>query len=148
MCISIHDFTVQVLSGVIYVYLLFLSKLYNVKPHHCFAVKRHFDGRKFLEIEIYLNIVLVGENIRYIIDMPKPTPTNNNVTPHVKEEYDQWVASNNKVIDYIFATISDILRAKFEAKETTIEILDSLQEISEQKKQAGLYRDYRQVHYY
>ena len=79
--------------------------------------------------------------------MPIPSPPNNNATRHVKEEYDQWVASNNKVIAYIFATISDILRAKFEAKETTIEILDSLQEISEQKKQAGLYRDYRQVYY-
>ena len=69
---------------------------------------------------------MVGKNIRYILNMPRPPPPNKNTTRLVKEEYDHWVASNNKAIAYMLATMSDILRAKCEAKETAVEILDSL----------------------
>ena len=73
--------------------------------------------------------MLVGENIKYILNVPKPSVPNNTVTRHVKAEYDQWVASNNKAIAYMLASISDILQAKFENQESAMEILDSLQEI-------------------
>ena len=79
--------------------------------------------------------MLVDENIRYILNMPRSPPPNNNATRHVKEEYDHWVTSNNKAIAYMLATISDVLRAKFEVKETVVEIFDSLQEIFEQKNE-------------
>ena len=58
--------------------------------------------------------MLVGENIRYILNVPKPPIPNNNATRQVKAEHDQWVASNNKVIAYMLASMSDVLRAKFE----------------------------------
>ena len=58
--------------------------------------------------------------------MPQPPPPNNNATRLVREEYDYWVASNNKAIAYMLATMSDVLWAKFEAKETAVEILNSL----------------------
>ena len=83
-------------------------------------------GDNFQKLKSNLNIVLVGENIRYIINMPRLSPPNNNATYHIKEEYDHWVASNNKAIVYMLMTMSDVLRAKFEAKETTVQILDSL----------------------
>ena len=67
--------------------------------------------------------------------MPRPSPPNNNTARHIREEDDQWVASNNKAITYMLATMSDVLRAKFEAKETAVEILDSLQEILRQKNE-------------
>ena len=67
--------------------------------------------------------------------MPKPPQPNNNATHHVREEYDHWVASNNKAIAYMLATMSDVLWAKFEVKETVVEILDSLQEIFGQKNE-------------
>ena len=61
--------------------------------------------------------------------MPRPPPPNNNATRLVREEYDHWVASNNKAIAYMLATMFNVLQAKFEVKETVVEILDSLQEI-------------------
>ena len=70
--------------------------------------------------------MLVGEIIRYILNMPRPPPPNNNAIRLLREEYDHWVASNNKAIAYMLAPISDVLQAKFEAKETAVEILDSL----------------------
>ena len=73
-----------------------------------------------------LNIVLVGKNIRYILNMPRPPPPNNNATNHIKEEYDYWVTSNNKKIAYMLSTMSDVLWVKFDVKETVVEILDSL----------------------
>ena len=67
--------------------------------------------------------------------MSRPPQPNNNATRHVREEYDHWVTSNNKAIVYMLATMSDVLRAKFETKETAIEILNSLQEIFGQKNE-------------
>ena len=86
-------------------------------------------GDNFQKWKSNLNIVLVGENIRYILNVPKPPVPNNTATHQVKAEYDQWVASNNKAIAYMLASMSDVLRAKFENQDSTIEILDSLQEI-------------------
>ena len=70
--------------------------------------------------------MLVGENIRYILNVPKPPVPHNNATRQVKDEYDQWVAINNKEIAYMLARISDVLRANFENRESAMEILDSL----------------------
>ena len=94
-----------------------------------------FTGDNFQKWKSNLNIVPVGENIRYILNMPRPPPPNNNAIRLVREEYDHWVISNNKAITYILATMSDVLQAKFEAKETAVEILDSLQEMFGQKNE-------------
>ena len=77
--------------------------------------------------------MLVGENIRYILNVPKPPTPNNTATHQVKAEFDQWVASNNKAIAYMLASMSEVLRAKFENQESAMEIIDSLQEMFEQK---------------
>ena len=82
-----------------------------------------------------LNIVLVGENIEYILNIPKPPVPNNTATRQVKAEFDQWIASNNKAIAYMLVSMSDVLRSKFENEEITVEILDSLQEMFRQKNE-------------
>ena len=79
--------------------------------------------------------MLVGGNIRYILNVPKPPVPNNSATRHVKWEYDQWVASNNKAIAYMLASMSDILRAKFNNQESIVEILDSLKEMFRRKNE-------------
>ena len=79
--------------------------------------------------------MLVGENIRYILNVPKPPVPNNTATRQVKAEFDNWIASNNKAIIYMLASMSDVLRAKFENQESTVEILHSLQEIFGQKNE-------------
>ena len=92
-------------------------------------------GENFQKWKSNLNIVLVGENIKYILSVPRPPLPNNNTTRHDKDAYDQWVASNNKAIAYMLASMSDVLRAKFENQEFTMDILDSLQEIFGQKNE-------------
>ena len=85
---------------------------------------------------ILLYRVFTGlQNIRYILNVPKPPVLNNTATRQVKAEFDQWVASNNKAIAYMLASMSDVLRAKFENQESAVEILDSLQEIFGQKNE-------------
>ena len=92
-------------------------------------------GENFEKWKLNLNIVLVGKNIRYILHIHRPHTPNNNATRHIKEEYDHRIASNNKAIAYMLATMSDMLRAKFKAKEIVVEILDSLQKIFGQKNE-------------
>ena len=60
--------------------------------------------------------MLVEENIRYVLNVPKSPVPNNTATRQVKAEFDQWVASNNKAIAYMLASISDVLRAKLKIK--------------------------------
>ena len=83
-------------------------------------------GDNFQKWKSNLNIVLAGENIKYILNVPKPPVPNNTATRQVKAEYDQWIASNNKAIAYMLASMSDVLRAKFENQESVMEILDLL----------------------
>ena len=45
-------------------------------------------GGNFHKWKLNLNILLVGENIRYILNMPRPPLPNNNATRLVREEYD------------------------------------------------------------
>ena len=92
-------------------------------------------GENFQKWKLNLNIVLVVENIRYILNILKPHVPNNTATRQVKAEYDRWVASNNKAIAYMLASMSDVLQAKFENQESIVKILDSLQEIFGQKKE-------------
>ena len=78
-----------------------------------------------------------GREYKVYSQYAQTTSTQQQCHPSGHEEYDHWVASNNKAITYILLTMFDVLRAKFDAKETTVEILDSLQEIFGQKnKQA------------
>ena len=66
-------------------------------------------GENFQKWKSNLNIVLVGENIKYILSVPRPPLPNNTTARHDKDAYDQWVASNNKAIAYMLATMSDVL---------------------------------------
>ena len=68
-----------------------------------------------------------GENIRYILSVPKPPVPNNTATRQIKARFDQWVALNNKAIAYMLTRMSDVLRAKFENQESVVEILDFFQ---------------------
>ena len=73
-------------------------------------------GENFQKWKSNLNIVLVGENIKYILSVPRPHLPNNTTARHDRDIYDHWVASNNKAIAYMLASMSDVLRAKFESK--------------------------------
>ena len=85
----------------------------EIKPKHYASCR---------EYKVFLNVL-------------KPPVPNNTATRQVKTESDQWVASNNKAIAYMLASMSDVLQAKFENQEFVAEILDSLQEIFGQKNE-------------
>ena len=91
-----------------------LLEFKNVKPYHRAIIKRCFDWDNFQKWKLNHNIVLVGENIKYILNVPKPPVPNNTTTCYIKAEYDQRVASNNKAIAYMLASMNDILQTKFE----------------------------------
>ena len=74
----------------------------------------------FPKFKSNLIIVLVSESIHFIL-FPAP-----NASKNLREDYDKWVMANNKVMTYMLASISDLLRTKMEGKETAVEILDSL----------------------
>ena len=108
-------------------YVFYYCQNYIIsKPIISLLSKDVLTGDNFQNWKSNLSIVLVDENIRYILLMPRPPPPNNNATRLVSEEYDHWIASNNKAIAYMLATMFDMMRAKFEAKEMVVQILNSL----------------------
>ena len=78
-------------------------------PIIALLLKDVLTGDNFQKWKSNLNIALVGENLWYILNVSKPPVPNNTATRQVKAEYDQWVASNNKVIAYMLASMSDVL---------------------------------------
>ncbi|KAG6528267.1 hypothetical protein ZIOFF_010418 [Zingiber officinale] len=94
-------------------------------------------GENFPKWKSNINIVLVNENNRFVLIEECPPIPPANVAYDVREQYDRWIASNNKAKAYMLASMSDALRSKMEAKECAFEIMESLQEMfGQQSKQA------------
>ena len=76
-----------------------------------------------------LNIILVSKSISYVLIENRPPVSTVNSTRAAKDDFDRWVTSNNKIIDYMLTSMSDALQTKLEGNETTVEILDALHEM-------------------
>ena len=73
-----------------------------------------------------MNIFLIRENHMFVqneecLEVPTPTAAKTS-----REKYDNWILSNNKDKCYMLASMSDVLRKKFEDTETAYDIWDSL----------------------
>ncbi|KAG6526536.1 hypothetical protein ZIOFF_016526 [Zingiber officinale] len=94
-------------------------------------------GENFPKWKSNINIVLVSENNRFVLTEECPPILPANAARAVREQYDRWVASNNKAKAYMLASMSDALRSKMEPKECAFEIMESLQEMfGQQSEQA------------
>ena len=83
-------------------------------------------GENFPKWKSNLNIVLISENIRYVLTDEMPTEPSRNAPQSVKDKFDRWVVAGNRPIAYILASISDTLRAKVEHKNTGAKIMECL----------------------
>ena len=80
----------------------------------------------FLKWKSNINIMLVSENKKFVLTEECPPAPPANATGAAKEQFDRWIASNNRAKEYMLASMSDSLRSKMEPKDTAYEIMESL----------------------
>ena len=83
-------------------------------------------GENFQKWKSDLNIVLMSENIRFILIDPCPLVPAANAQRAVRDSYDRWMNANNRAISYMLASMSDKLSSKMERMVTAVEILEAL----------------------
>ncbi|KAK4478466.1 hypothetical protein RD792_013941 [Penstemon davidsonii] len=74
-----------------------------------------------------MNIMMVCENQKFVLKEECPPEPPATATRTVREKYDSWIQTNNKVKCYMLASMSDVLRQKHENMEFSYEIWESLQ---------------------
>ncbi|XP_038890303.1 uncharacterized protein LOC120079919 [Benincasa hispida] len=71
------------------------------------------------------------DDLRFMLTKECPPVPNTTTNRNVWDIYDRWVRANEKARGYILANISNVLNKKHEVMPTALEIMLSLQEISE-----------------
>ena len=79
-------------------------------------------GDNYSKWKSNMNIVLVCENIRFVLSEECPPDPPANVARNVREKYDSWIQANNKAKGYMLASMSDVLRQKYGNKETALRL--------------------------
>ena len=86
-------------------------------------------GENFIKWKSNMNLLLVSENYKFVLNEECPDQPSANAPKHVRDKYDVWIQSNNKAKCYMLVSMSDVLRTKHESMETTFQILESLNEM-------------------
>ena len=80
------------------------------------------NGDNFIKWKSNMNIVLICENQKFVLTEECPPEPPANAARNVRDKYDAWIQANNKAHCYMLASMSDVLRTKYEETETAYEI--------------------------
>ena len=88
--------------------------------------KELLTGENFPKWKSNINIVLIGENSKFVMTEVCPDVPGDLSSKESREKYKCWLAANNKAKAYMLASMSDTLRTKLEDVETAYEIMEQL----------------------
>ncbi|XP_062099814.1 uncharacterized protein LOC133805661 [Humulus lupulus] len=91
--------------------------------------KELLTGENFMKWKSNINIVLIGDNSKFVMTEAEPDFPGENASKAVREKYDRWTTTNNKAKAYMLASMSKTLRTKMEDIETAYDIMEQLQEM-------------------
>ena len=96
-------------------------------PIISFLANEKLSGDNFVKRKSNINIMLICENQKFVLTEECPLEPLANASCTIRETYDSWIHSNNKVHCYMLASMNDVLRKKHEDMETAYEIWESFQ---------------------
>ncbi|XP_062114404.1 uncharacterized protein LOC133825488 [Humulus lupulus] len=102
-------------------------------PIISFLSKELLTGENFPKWKSNINIVLTGDNSKFVMTEVCPDIPGDLSSKESREKYERWLAANKKSKAYMLASMSDTLRTKLEDVETAYEIMDQLQEMFRHK---------------
>ena len=79
-------------------------------------------GENYMKWKSNLNIVLICENHEFVLTEECPEVPPATVAKTARKKFDNWILSNNKAKCYMLASMSDVLRKKFENTENAYDI--------------------------
>ncbi|XP_062118966.1 uncharacterized protein LOC133832671 [Humulus lupulus] len=83
----------------------------------------------FMKWKSNINIVLIGNNSKFVVTENEPDFSRKNATKAVRKKCERWTAANNKAKAYMLGNMSKMLRTKMEDVETAYDIMEQLQEM-------------------
>ena len=98
-------------------------------PITALIAQEKLTGDNFIKWKSNMNLLLVSENHKFVLNEECPEEPGANAPKHVRDKFDAWIQSNNKAKCYMLVSMSDVLRTKHESMETAFEILESLKEM-------------------
>ncbi|KAA0060254.1 gag/pol protein [Cucumis melo var. makuwa] len=87
------------------------------------------NGNNYASWKNTINIVLIIDDLKFVLVEECPQVPAANATQTVREPYERWAKGNEKGRAYILASLSEVLAKKHESMLTAREIMDSLQEM-------------------
>lgn len=75
-------------------------------------------GENFTKLKSNMNLLLVSENHKFILNEECPEEPSANAPMNVWDKYGAWIQPNNKAKCNVLISMSDILRTKHESVET------------------------------
>ena len=129
---SCITFTFPKLVMFIFIYSNCLSYLISAimssnNPIITLNANEKLSGDNFVKWNSNINIVLICENQKFVLNEECPPEPPANASRTVRERYDSWIHSKNKARCYMLASMNYVLRKKHEDMETAYEIWESLQ---------------------
>ncbi|XP_062100732.1 uncharacterized protein LOC133806652 [Humulus lupulus] len=91
--------------------------------------KKLLTGENFRKWKSNINIVLIGDNSKFVMTEVFPDVPGDLSSKESREKYERWLAANNKTKACMLASMSNTLRTKLEDVETAYEIMEQLQEM-------------------
>ncbi|XP_062079982.1 uncharacterized protein LOC133784717 [Humulus lupulus] len=91
--------------------------------------KEVLTGENLMKWKSNINIVLIGDNSKFVMTKTEPDFPGENASKAMREKYDRWTTANNKAKVYMLASISEMLRKKMEEVENAYDIMEQLQEM-------------------
>ena len=101
--------------------------------------KDKLTGPNFLDWRRKLKIVLDYERLYYVLDMIDPDPIDNDSSTEKVAAYHKWESDELKVRSYIKASMSSTLQEQYERVDSSVEIMEHLQELYGESSETARY---------
>ncbi|XP_062115922.1 uncharacterized protein LOC133830038 [Humulus lupulus] len=95
--------------------------------------KELLNGENFPKWKSNINIVLIGDNSKFVMTEVCPDVPGDLSSKESREKYKRWLTANNKAKVHMLASMSDMLRTKLEDVKTAYKMMEQLQEMFEHK---------------
>ncbi|XP_062114481.1 uncharacterized protein LOC133825573 [Humulus lupulus] len=86
-------------------------------------------GKDLMKWKSNINIVLIGDNSKFMMIETEPDFLRENAWKAMREKHDRWIAANNKAKAYMLPSMLETLRTKMENVENTYDIMEQFQEM-------------------
>ncbi|XP_062080559.1 uncharacterized protein LOC133785327 [Humulus lupulus] len=91
--------------------------------------KELLTNENFMKWKANINIVLIGNNTKFVMTENESDIPDENETECVREKYERWHTAKNKAKAHMLVIMSETLRTKLENLDTDFHTMDQLKEM-------------------